>query len=255
MSTKMTKKFIVANWKMNPLSLKEAESLFLSINKKIFFKKNEVVICPPYIYMDKLKKISKKIYLGAQDAFWGDTGAFTGEISTEMLSSLGVKYVILGHSERRELGETNFSINKKLKSSLSSGMIPILCVGDKERDKNHEYFSFVRKQLEECLNGIKKEFLCKLIIAYEPVWALSTTKDRRDATSEDSKEMNIFIKKIIASKFGINVKMPKIIYGGSVNEKNVEDFLVNGNVDGVLIGGASLKLEKFLEIVRIAEKI
>jgi triosephosphate isomerase len=251
----MSKKIVIGNWKMNPATTKEAESLFSSISKKSVFKKSEVVVCPPFIYLEKLKKISKKISLGAQDAFWGDTGAFTGQVSGEMISNLGMKYVILGHSERRELGETNILINKKVKGALSVGLIPILCVGDRERDENHEYFNFVRIQVEECLNGISKELLSKVIIAYEPVWALSTTKDRKDATANDSKEMNIFIKKILTDKFGVKTKMPRIIYGGSVNEKNILEFMKNGGIDGVLVGGASLKVDKFLEIIKITESI
>jgi triosephosphate isomerase len=251
----MSKKIIIGNWKMNPATTKEAESLFSKIAKKSVFKKSEVVICPPFIYLQKLKKISKKISLGAQDSFFGDTGAFTGQVSAEMLSSLGIKYVILGHSERRELGEGNILINKKIKGALSSGLVPILCVGDRDRDENHEYFNFVRVQVEECLNDISKDLLSKVIIAYEPVWALSTTKDRKDATANDSKEMNIFIKKILTDKFGVKTKMPRIIYGGSVNEKNVGEFLQGGGMDGCLPGAASLNPEKFLEIIKIAESL
>lgn len=249
----MSKKIVIGNWKMNPATTKEAESLFSSISKKSVFKKSEVVVCPPFIYLEKLKKISKKISLGAQDAFWGDTGAFTGQVSGEMISNLGMKYVILGHSERRELGETNILINKKVKGALSVGLIPILCVGDRERDENHEYFNFVKVQVEECLSGISKEQLSKVIIAYEPVWALSTTIGRKDSTTDDSREMNVFIRKILTDKFGIKTKMPRIIYGGSVNEKNILEFMTNGSIDGVLVGGASLDPKKFLEIINITE--
>ncbi|MEI8270278.1 MAG: triose-phosphate isomerase, partial [bacterium] len=149
----MSKKIIIANWKMNPLSGKEAEKLFTNIANNISsIKKTEIVICPPFLFLDKVKKISKKINLGAQDAFFGSTGPFTGQISGEMLSNFSVKYVIVGHSERRELGENNALINKKIKSALSFGLTPVLCVGDKERDENHEYFNFVKIQAEECLD-------------------------------------------------------------------------------------------------------
>jgi len=252
----MSKKLVIANWKMNPIFAKDAEKLFTNISNNLpVLKKSEVVICPPFLYLEKLNGISSKINLGAQDAFWGSAGPFTGEISGEMLLNVGVKYVILGHSERRELGESNIFINKKIKGVLSLGLIPILCVGDKERDENHEYFNFVKVQIEECLNGIQKNLLTKIIIAYEPIWALSTTVGRKDATSADSHEMSIFIRKILTDKFGIKTKMPRIIYGGSVNEKNCEDFLVNGGVEGVLPGAASLDPKKFLEIINIAENI
>ncbi len=252
----MSKKLVIANWKMNPISGKEAEKLFTGVAKGFSsLKKTEVVICPPYLYLEKLKKISKKIILGAQDSFWGDIGPFTGEISGEMLKNIEVRYVILGHSDRRALGEDNFSINKKIKGALSIGLIPILCVGDKERNENHEYFNFVKNQIEEGLNGISKELISKVIIAYEPVWALSTTFPRKDETKADFLEMAIFIRKILTDKIGGKTKIPKIIYGGSVNEKNISEFMSDGGIDGVLVGGASLDAKKFLEIIKITEKI
>jgi triosephosphate isomerase len=256
MDKKTMKKLVIANWKMNPISSKDAEKLFLNISKSLpVLKKTEVIICPPFLYLEKINKISKKINIGAQDAFAGSVGAYTGEVSVGMLSLVGVKYVILGHSERRVLGETNTDINKKIKGVLSLGLTPILCVGDKERDENHEYYNFVKIQIEECLNGIQKNLIEKVIIAYEPVWALSTTPGRKDATPADSHEMNIFIRKILVDKFGIKTEMPKIIYGGSINEKNISNFLTNGDIEGVLIGGASLDPKKFLEIINLTEKI
>jgi len=252
----MSKKIIVGNWKMNPLSLMEAEKLFEKVSKNISRIKNtEIIICPPFSYLEKLRKLSRTIKLGAQDAFWGETGAFTGEISGEMLYGLGVRYVILGHSERRTLGENNETINKKIKSSLASGLRPILCVGENLRDENHGYFNLVKTQLEECLVGVSRNLVSKIIIAYEPIWAISSTADRRDATPEDSKEMAIFIRKILSDKFGGESAKIKIIYGGSANEKDAESFLRNGGVDGLLPGRASLNAEKFLQIVKIAEKI
>lgn len=254
--TNRNKRIIVGNWKMNPRSLKEAEKLFSSVAKSITsIKKTEVAICAPFVYLQTLKKLSKKIALGAQDSFGVDTGPFTGEVSSEMLYNIGVRYVILGHSERRTLGETNSLINKKIKGALVSGLAPIICVGENSRDENHEYFNVVRTQIEECLDGISKNSLSKIIIAYEPVWALSSTADRRDATPRDSEEMVIFIKKTLADKFGPKIELPRMLYGGSANEKDAADFLQNGGVDGLLPGKASLSAEKFSKIVKIAEKI
>lgn len=252
----MTKKMIIiGNWKMNPLTSKEAEKLFGSITKSVSrIKKTEVVICPPFIYLDKLTKIrTSKIKLGAQDAFWGEVGAFTGEVSSEMLYEIGVKYVILGHSERRAMGESNADINKKIKASLASGLIPIFCVGEAVRDESHSYFNLVKMQLEECLLGISKNLISKIIIAYEPIWAISTTANRKDATPSDSLEMGIFIRKILSDKFGGEAAHIRIIYGGSVNGKDAPDFLKNGGVDGLLVGRASLDAKKFAEIVKICE--
>ena len=250
----MSKKLVIANWKMNPQSFKEAEKLFTNIVKDIpSLKKTEVVICPPFVYLEKLRKISRKFFLGAQNIFWEEKGAYTGEISAEMLDSISVKYVILGHSERRALGENNDNVNKKIKVALSVGFKPIICIGEKERDENHEYFNIVKTQILECLNGISKNLISKMIITYEPVWSISTTINRKDETPEDFFEMSIFIRKVLADKFGIKTEMPRIIYGGSVNEKNAGDFINHKGVDGVLVGNASLYPEKFSEIIKICE--
>ena len=261
----MTKKIVIGNWKMNPSSPKEAEKLFIDITKHIpSIKKTEVVICPPFLYLERLhkvflkvsKKVSLKFSLGAQNAFWADIGPFTGEVSPDMLCNVGVKYVILGHSERRAMGESNKDVNKKIKMSLLAGLIPIVCVGEKERDSNHEYFSIVKGQVEECFSGISKPLLSKVILAYEPVWALSTTPNRRDATSSDSHEMVIFIRKILSDITSPKVaSLTRVIYGGSVTEKDAFDFLKNGGVDGVMPGRASLDAKKFVEIIKIAESI
>ncbi len=259
------KVIIIGNWKMNPLTQKEAEKLFSSIAKGIFaVKKTEIVICPPLLYLLTFVKalagkgqIKKQIFLGAQNAFYGEVGAYTGEVSAEMLYGAGVRYVILGHSERRNPsaggGETNEVINKKIKASLTAGLHPILCVGESIRDENHGYFNLVKNQLEECLAGISRNSISKIIIAYEPIWAISSTKDRKDATANDSLEMAIFIRKILSDKFGSDAGKVRIIYGGSVSEKNALDFLKNGGADGLLAGRVSLEAKKFIEIAKICE--
>ena len=249
----MSKKIVIANWKMNPLSEKEAEKLFINTSKYILgIKKTEIVACVPFLYLGKLKKFARKIKLGAQNSFHEGSGAFTGEISAEMLYGIGARYVILGHSERRAMGETNEDINKKIKSALSVGLVPILCVGEKTRDENHEYLNLIKTQVEECLKGVSKISISKVIIAYEPVWAIG--KDAvREATPAEFLEMKIFIKKIFSGIFGLKVEIPSIIYGGSVDEKNTEDFIKAGEADGFLVGRASLNPEKFSKIVKICE--
>lgn len=253
----MTKRtIIIGNWKMNPLTLKEAEKLFNYEAKGISgIKKTEVVICPPILYLGKLKKISRKISLGAQDVFWGDVGAYTGEVSAPMLYDIGVRYVILGHSERRAMGESSNDINKKIKASLVAGLRPILCVGESVRDENHGYFNLVKMQLEECLAGVSKNSISKIIIAYEPIWAISSTPMRKDATPLDCREMAIFIRKVLSDKFGREAIRMRIIYGGSVSGKDASDFLKDGDVDGLLPGRASLDAKKFVEIVKICETL
>lgn len=251
------KKIIIGNWKMNPVTAKEAEKLLGSVVKNIPTLKNtEVVICPPFLYIDRLRKVSKKVSFGAQDAFWGEVGAFTGEVSTEMLYEAGARYVVVGHSERRALGETDPTINKKVKGALASSLTPVLCVGEVSRDAGHGHFDIVKMQIQECLKGIPKNAISKIIIAYEPVWAISSTPNRRDATSADSLEMAIFIRRVLSDLSSPAVaKETTVIYGGSVNDKDVGEFLEHGGVDGVLAGRASLDPKKFTEIVRICEAL
>ena len=261
MSEKIAKKIVVGNWKMNPLSLQEAEKLFINIIKSVSnIRKTGMVICPPYTYLEplycllKTKSHKLKASLGAQDTFWGDTGAYTGEISGNMLYNIGAKYVIAGHSERRKMGENNNDVNKKIKASIEAGLAPILCVGESIRDKNHEYLNFIKIQIEECLNGISKNFISKVIVAYEPIWAIG--KGAYSATPEEFREMNIFIKKILSDKFGVKmVENIKIIYGGSVDEKNAEGFIKDGKADGFLTGRASIDSKKFSKIVKICEAL
>lgn len=238
---------------MNPISLKEAESLFKKINKIISTKKVEIVLCVPSLYVVKLKSLSKKIALGIQNVFYENSGAYTGEISAEMAYSAGVRYVILGHSERRALGEDDKNISQKVKSALVSGLTPILCVGEKERDSEHEYLNFIQNQLLQSLEGISKNSLEKLIIAYEPIWAIGKDAVRK-ARGEEFNEMKIFIKKILSDRFGIKmIEKVRIIYGGSVNSKNVEEFLRQGDADGFLVGRDSLNPKKFFEIIKNIE--
>ena len=240
---KITKKLIVANWKMNPSSLKEAIKIAKASDV------NGVTLCVPSVFINPLKKVIKKAKIGAQNISTEENGAFTGEISADMIYESGARYVIVGHSERRAMGENNLDINKKIKMALVKGLSPILCVGEKERDVNdinHEYFNVVKKQIDDALDGISKNLVSKIIIAYEPVWALSTTVGRHDTTTSDCQEMVLFIKKILSDMFSQQVAQSmKILYGGSVNEKNIDDFVTNGGIDGVLVGKASLDIKKF----------
>jgi len=243
---------------MNPRTGKEADKWFSSIAKLVTrVKKTEVVVCAPFLYLEKLSKIRTfKLKLGAQDSFMGDVGPFTGEVSGEMLYECGARFVILGHSERRAQGETNELINKKLKSTLFSGLVPIVCVGEKERDVRHSYFEIVKSQLVECLKNVPKDSISKIIFAYEPVWSISTTSNRRDATASDAREMAIFVRKVLSDISSPEVAHnTRIIYGGSVNERDAEDFLKNGGVDGLLAGKASLDPKKFFEIIEICETL
>ncbi|MDQ5971237.1 MAG: triosephosphate isomerase [Patescibacteria group bacterium] len=249
------KKIVIGNWKMNPASVKEAEALLKNVAKNQKDYKNiDVVICVPNIYLSNLAKIKSKIILGAQDVFYEESGAYTGEVSAKMLTNFKVKYCIVGHSERRAMGETNETCNKKIIALLKVGITPILCVGEKTRDESHEYLNIVKKQIESCLVGINKNLLSKIIIAYEPVWAIGINATRAVETSE-CQEMMLYIKKIIA-----NISNPKIahsirvIYGGSVNVQNSLDLITNGNTDGFLVGRDSLNAMKFTKIIQSGVK-
>ncbi len=253
----MSKKLIVGNWKMNPQSDKEAGTLLKNISIAIKDIKNvDIVVCPPFVYLSNLKKLKiKKISLGAQDIFYEPKGAYTGEISGPMLGSIGVSYVIVGHSERRSFGETNEIVNKKLLSVVKSKMTPILCVGESTRGHDGFYLATIKEQITACLAGLSKSQVKNVVIAYEPVWALSSTENRHDATPHDFEEMKIFIRKVLADMFGKGViDQVRILYGGSVNKDNAESFLQIG-ADGLLPGKASLDPKNFASIIRIASAI
>lgn len=258
-------KIIIANWKMNPASLKEATKLFDSILKNLNPKaKNlELVIAPPFVYLGSFSKLLKtknyqlKTKLGSQDVFWENKGAYTGEISPKILKNLGVEYVIIGHSERRQhLKETDEIINKKVIAAVKAGLKFILCVGEDltvRRRGKKAIENFIKNQLSADLKGIKNYKLIakNLIIAYEPVWAISSNKNAKPDTPEDAVEIINFIKKILLSKFYF--LNSKIIYGGSVDAKNIESFLKYKEIDGALVGGASLTSD-FIKIIKIAQK-
>jgi triosephosphate isomerase len=250
-------KLIVANWKMNPQSLIEAKELFNSIKNWVkrhsnVLKNIRIIICPPFVYLSNfaplvsnLKHRTSNISLGAQDLFWEEKGAFTGEISPKMLENLGVEYVILGHSERRQiLGETDEMINKKLKAAINAKLKPILCIGETlEERRSGKTLQVLKKQLKKALKNISNIELrtSNIIIAYEPVWAIGTGNPCKP---EEAKEVLLFLRKIF--------KLP-ILYGGSVNSKIAKDYIKFG-FDGLLVGGASLNSKEFIEIIKSIAK-
>jgi len=244
-------KLIVANWKMNPQSPVEAEFIFDGIAKVSKNVKDiDIVICPPFPFLFLSKKIkNKNISLGAQNLFYETEGAYTGQVSSKMLSGLNAKYVIVGHSESRKQGDTNEIINKKIISSLKGKISPILCIGEKERDSHGEYLSFLKKQIHECLALISKSQLKSIIIAYEPIWAIGANATR-EATCEEFIEIRIFIKRVLSDLYGINkANQMNIIYGGSVHPDNAKTFIFDGGAGGLLVGRDSLIPKKFGEIL------
>ena len=242
---------------MNPKSLLEAESLWKKIIAASKNSKNsEVVVCPPFPFLPLGKKLkSKSVAIGAQDVFRDPEGAHTGEVSVSMLSSLNVRYVILGHSDKRKEGDTNAVVNQKIITTLKSKMEPVLCIGENVRDDNGFYLGFIKNQIHECLANIPKNQVKNIIIAYEPIWSISTNPNATEDTPEDSMEMSIFIRKVLSDSFSPTVaKDIRIIYGGSVNDKNALGFLSHGGVSGVLVGGSSLDPKKFESIINSMNK-
>lgn len=255
------KKLIVANWKMNPSSFKEAKKIFDGIRKTaVRLKKVQTVVCPPFVYLQELGGSTSKrrlsLQVGVQDLFWEERGAYTGEISADMAKEFGAKYAIIGHSERREhLSETDEMINKKIKTALRNNLRVIFCVGENARDDRGDYLKFIKSEVERGLKGIPRNFLKNLAIAYEPIWAIG--KRAKGADSPESVfQMSIYIRRILMQVAGreASAKVP-ILYGGSVGAKNAESFLKDGGVQGLLVGGKSLLPKEFGEILKIAEKI
>lgn len=251
------KKLIIANWKANPESIGKAEILAKETEAAIPALKNaEVVIAPPFPFLHSIGSLLARAQLGAQDV-WGTGGPYTGMVSARQLKSMGVAYVIVGHSERRiHAGETDAMIQKKLSAVLEHGLKPVLCIGERQR-QGSEIPAIAGEQLSAALAGIKKEMLRRLTVAYEPVWAISTTSVASGATTPDGAfRARIYIEKLLVSLFGARAaREARIIYGGSVTPDNVLAFLTEGAMDGALVGGASLDPKKFGEIVSSAAEI
>ena len=241
------KNLIVANWKMNPIKAKEAEKLFNSISRGIKNnKKAEIVVCPPFVYLSGL---SSGVQLGAQDCFWENKGAYTGEISPSMLKDLGVQYVIVGHSERRKyFQETDQMINKKVKAVLELGLSVILCIGETEEEKEeYKAEQILHQEIVEGLNGVPISKISQLSIAYEPIWAIGTGNA---CDPEEAQKTDLLIRKIISKTYNLTVsKKIRILYGGSVNSGNAESYLKEAGFQGLLVGGASLDTKEFIDLI------
>jgi len=250
----MRKKLIAGNWKMNK-NFDEAKSLMVELKSNIndeMTEKVDVVVCPPFISLAGAKEILSDcgIQYGGQDIHYRDDGAFTGEISATMLKNIGCEYVILGHSERRQFfNETNHLINFKVLKAIEKGLHPILCVGEtlEQREEGIEK-KVVDEQVTLCLKGICAMDMANVIIAYEPVWAIGTGKT---ASPEQADDMHKEIRNSLENLFNATVAgTTRILYGGSMNDKNAKELLSKPNIDGGLIGGASLKTESFAAIVK-----
>jgi len=251
------KKIVIGNWKMNPESLVQARAIFSGIKKKSSrYPKTVVAVCPPYIYLAELIRAAGKgkVALGSQDIFHEDQGSYTGEVGARLVRNLGARYAIVGHSERRRLGEGDASIARKVAAGLKSGLSVVLCVGEHTRDDHGMYLAFVHDQLVSALQKTSPKLLKSLIIAYEPVWAIG--RSAADAiTPRHLHEMVLYIRKVLVDEFGPSTgKRVPILYGGSVFANNAREFLVEGEADGLLVGRESLKPDEFAAIIQIAHE-
>ncbi len=250
---------IAGNWKMYK-TIGQAIELANGLKRELFKIDPaviDIVICPVYTSLSEVAEVigNSNIRMGAQDCYWKDEGAFTGEVSCPMIKDAGATYVIIGHSERRQFFcETNETVNKKLNAALDTGLLPIVCVGESlaEREANRT-FAVLEDHVNNGLSGISAEEARKTIIAYEPVWAIGTGKT---ASPAQAQEAHAYIRKLLAKMFdGETAAAMRIQYGGSVKPENTEELMSQPDVDGALVGGASLKVDSFADIVKKASNI
>ena len=247
----MRRKIIAGNWKMNMLP-NEAMSFINELEPYAKNAKCEIILCVPYtdLFYSLLTAQNTNIKIGAQNMHWEEAGAYTGEIAPNMLKCINVEYVIIGHSERRQyFAETDETVNKKIKSALKHELNPILCVGEtmKQRELGLEE-EVIKQQIIGALEGITKEQAEKIVIAYEPIWAIGTGKV---ATKDDANNMIKLIRKEIELLYNKEVaNNVSILYGGSVNKNNSKELFETSDIDGALVGGASLKVDEFNEIIK-----
>ena len=239
---------------MNPKTLAEAKRLFLGVKKAAENLRGVlVVVCPPTVFIAELRKLytGKRVLFGAQDVHSEKSGAHTGAVSAAMLRSVGATYAIIGHSERRAAGETNKNVQKKVRAALDERIMAILCVGELERDEHGEYLHFIKEELATALHGVAKDELKRVIIVYEPIWAVGKSFEYA-MNPHDVHQMSLFILKVLSEQFDRDVAMKvSVLYGGSVEPENATALLENGDINGFLVGHASLDATTFRDILEI----
>jgi triosephosphate isomerase len=251
---KKQKKLIVGNWKMNPQSLVDAKKIALGV-KRIMksVKRSQVVLCPPFVYISPLSGVPKgQLFLGAENVHHEMSGSFTGEVSYSQLPQFNVTHVIVGHSERRKMGETSELINKKALSVINYGMTAIVCIGESVRDPNGDYYNFIKGQIADALKDVPKKLLDRVVVAYEPIWAIGA---KEAMSPRDLHEMSIFIRKVLKDLFGIASDSVRILYGGSADRVNCDALVREGEVSGLLVGRQSLVPADFVEMIKLIDAI
>jgi triosephosphate isomerase len=248
----MRRPLIAGNWKMHK-NVSESVALVSQLKEMVADAKGvEVVVAPPFTALAAVAQVLKgsNILLSAQNTFWEESGAYTGEVSPSMLKDIGCACTIIGHSERRQyFGETNETVNKKLKTSLKASLLPIVCIGETLEEREiGKTLKVIEEQVRGGLKGLSSAEMEKVVIAYEPVWAIGTGKT---ATSEQAQEVHLFIRKVIAELFGSKLaESLRILYGGSVKADTIDELMAQKDIDGALVGGASLKADSFARIVK-----
>jgi triosephosphate isomerase len=247
---KHTRALVIGNWKLNPGTSIEAKSLALAVKKCVAkCSETQVVVAPPFLFIPEVARSLTKteVKLGAQDAHFEERGACTGEISPVILATFGVTHIIVGHSERRALGETNEQVNRKIHTILKRKQTPIVCIGERVRDTQGLFFNEIEEQIRSLAEGLTPMMLSRIVIAYEPIWAIGTGAT---ATAEDVKEMQIFIVSVLTKLYERKVAAKvHLIYGGSVKSSNALELYKDGGMNGFLVGGASLQADEFAAIV------
>jgi len=248
----MRKIIIAGNWKMNKDNREAVELVNLLKREVSDITDVEIIVCPPFIALSDVKDVltDSNIAIGAQNCYWEEAGAFTGEISPVMLKGLEIPYVIIGHSERRQFfGETDETVNKRVRAALNHGLTPIVCVGENlDQREADQAFDVIKTQVENGLQGFSAEEAQKMILAYEPVWAIGTGKT---ATPDQAQEVHKYIRGLLNKIFGqAAADAIRIQYGGSVKPENAGELLSQPDIDGALVGGASLKVEDFSAIIK-----
>lgn len=252
MKINLNKKIIVANWKMNPLSKPGALALYTSLLEKAKGQKSLTVICPPAVWLGFLTgSRPTNLYLGGQNSSEVKEGAQTGEISAWQLASAGADFCLVGHSETRARGESDALVNLKIKTLLKAGLIVLFCIGEKERDREGRYLTELKEQISVGLKGVSKKDISRVVICYEPLFAIG---GKKADTPEEFTHSSLFIKKTIGQLYGAKIgQEAKVLYGGSVNKSNAEDFLIAG-ADGLLVGRESLRSSAFGQVIITASK-
>jgi triosephosphate isomerase len=250
------KRIIIGNWKMNPSTTEDAKRIARRTRAVAArLAHTEAVVCPPFPFIAAAmsRNASANFHLGAQSASIEEGGAHTGEVGAFMLKNLGCEFVIVGHSEERARGDTDEVVSKRIARILEAGMTAVVCVGERSRDESGAHFDFLKDQVKNSLAGIAADAVRRIVVAYEPVWAIGA---KEAMPPEQVYEMSLFVKKAFADIFGSEAGLKlKVLYGGSVNFRNAGEILKTGKVDGLLIGRESVNLPGFMELLKAVDKI